>query len=86
MITNLKTQKWKFSHKADYIEALSTNLDLKEGEGCLAKHGDGRNGGFAWRIHGFEVEAERFEGEGDERKLRGFGEERESESGRIPPK
>ena len=55
MITNLKTQKMKFSHKAE-LKLSSTNLDLKEGEGCLAKHGDGRNGEFAWRNgHGGQV-------------------------------
>ena len=61
----------KFSHKADYIEAHSTNLDLKEGEESLAKLGDGNDDEFAWRSHGFEVEAERNGEEcdgGDERK------------------
>ena len=38
----------KFSHKAEIIEALSTNLDLKEGEESLAKHVDGEKEEFWW--------------------------------------
>ena len=37
----------KFSHKAE-LKLSNTNLDLKEGEGCLAKHGCGGDEGFAW--------------------------------------
>ena len=46
----------KFSHKAEIIEAHSTNLVLKEGEDDLAKHGDGvkevngEDGGHGRRI------------------------------------
>ena len=38
----------KFSHKAEIIEAPSTNLDLKEGEESLAKHVDGEDDEIAW--------------------------------------
>ena len=58
----------KFSHKAE-LKLSSTNLDLKEGEGCLAKHGCGGDEGFSWGIHGGCEVAERY-GEGEERKLR----------------
>ena len=47
----------KLSHKAKH-EASSTNLDLKEGERCLAKHGDGRNGSSCVRFHGGMVNME----------------------------
>ena len=61
-----KPRKGKFSHKADYIEALNTNLDLKEGEGRLATHGDGRNGGFArWNGHEGSVKMEEDEEDED---------------------
>ena len=45
---------------------------MKEGEESLAKLGDGNDDEFAWRSHGFEVEAESFgeNGEKDERKVR----------------
>ena len=51
------------------LEALCTNLDLKEGEGCLAKHGDGRNRGFSWS-YGHGGADFREDGQGEERKLR----------------
>ena len=59
----------KFSHKAEIIEAPSTNLDLKEGEESLAKHGDGKDDENAWRCHGGCGFCVRY-GEGEERKLR----------------
>ena len=51
----------KFSHKAE-LKLSSTNLDLKEGEGCLAKHGCGGDEGFSWGIHGWRVICVRFWG------------------------
>ena len=56
----------KFSHKAEIIEAHSTNLDLKEGEESLAKLGDGNDDEFAWKCHGGCGLCVRY-GEGEER-------------------
>ena len=60
------------------LEALCTNLDLKEGEGCLAKHGCGGDEGFSWWIHGGRWIGREF-GEGDGKKRENGEKEDEDE-------
>ena len=67
----------KFSHKAE-LKLSSTNLDLKEGEGCLAKHGCGGDEGFSWWIHGGRWIGREF-GEGDGKKRENGEKEDEDE-------